>query len=170
MKTAVAEQPSDDTPLWELAAGQHGVVSRAQLLARRSEQQLRTLIASGWGHRLHPGVSAVGHTKLTVRGRWMAAVLACGADAVLSHQDAAALHGLLKVDSGDIHVTAPTRHNIDGIHCHFARSIHSRDVTKIHGIPVTTLERALLDLAEAKDRRPLAAALDQAQHEDRLAL
>ena len=70
----------------------------------------------------------------------------------------------------DIHVTAPTRHNIDGIHCHFARSIHSRDVTKIHGIPVTTLERALLDLAEAKDRRPFAAALKQAQHEDRLDL
>src|ERR1700760_842815 len=170
MKTAVAEQPSDDTPLWELAAGQHGGGSRAQLLARRSEQQLRTLIASGWVHRLHPGVYAVGHTKLTVRGRWMAAVLACGADAVLSHQDAAALHGLLKVDSGDIHVTAPTRHGLAGIRCHAVRGLDPRDVTKIHGIPVTTLERALLDLAEAKDGRPFTAALKQAQHEDKLDL
>jgi very-short-patch-repair endonuclease len=170
MQVAVAEQPSDDTPLWELAASQHGVVSRAQVRARCSEQQIRTLVAAGWLHRIHRAVYAVGHTKLTVRARWMAAVLACGQDAVLSHQDAAALHGLLKVDSGDIHVTAPTRHSIDGVRCHYARTLHPRDVAKIHGIPVTTLERVLLDLAEAKDRRPFTAALKQAQHEDRLDL
>jgi very-short-patch-repair endonuclease len=147
------------------------MVSRAQLLRRRyTRHAIETRLGTGRLHCIYRGVYAVGHTKLTVRARWMAAVLACGEAAALSHQDAAALHGLLKVDSGDIHVTAPTRHNIDGIHCHFARSIHSRDVTKIHGIPVTTLERALLDLAEAKDRRPFAAALKQAQHEDRLDL
>ena len=170
MQSTVAEQPPDDSPLWELAARQHGVVSRQQLRARCSEQQLKTRIAAGWLHRLHPGVYAVGHTKLTVRSRWMAAVLACGADAALSHTDAAALHGLLKVDSGAIHVTALGRHNIDGIRCHSVRSLDDRDVTKVDGIPVTTLERALLDLAEAKDRRPFAAALKQAQHEDKLDL
>src|ERR1700758_784652 len=133
----------DDTPLAKLASKQHGMVSRAQLLRRRyTRHAIETRLGTGRLHCIYRGVYAVGHTKLTVRARWMAAVLACGEAAALSHQDAAALHGLLKVDSGDIHVTAPTRHNIDGIHCHFARSIHSRDVTKIHGIPVTTLERA----------------------------
>jgi hypothetical protein len=113
------------------------MVSRAQLLRRRyTRHAIETRLGTGRLHCIYRGVYAVGHTKLTVRARWMAAVLACGEAAALSHQDAAALHGLLKVDSGDIHVTAPTRHNIDGIHCHFARSIHSRDVTKIHGLPL----------------------------------
>lgn len=161
----------DDTRLSKLATSQHGVVSRGQLLARRfTRNAIETRLAAGRLHCVYRGVYAVGHTKLTVRAKWMAAVLACGKDATLSHQDAAALHGLLKVKSGDIHVTAPTRHHINGVHCHFARTIDPREVTEIHGIPVTTLERALLDLAEAKDRRPFATALKQAQHEDKLDL
>ncbi len=82
---------------------------------------------------------------------------------------AATQHGVVAI-RGLVHVTAPTRHNVPGVRCHSARSIHPRDVTKVDDIPVTTLERTLLDLAEAKDRRNFGAALKQAQHEDRLDL
>jgi very-short-patch-repair endonuclease len=139
------------------------VVSRAQLRVYCSDQEIKTRIAAGHLHRIYRGVYAVGHTKLTARGQWTAAVLACGPDAVLSHTDAAALHGLLGPPSGAIHVTAPTRHHIDGIHCHLGR----RDVTEIAGIPVTTLEWALLDIGGQPE---FDAAFKQAQHQDRLNL
>jgi very-short-patch-repair endonuclease len=161
----------DDSRLAELATSQHGVVSREQLFARRfTRHAIETRLARRRLHRIHRGVYAVGHTRLTVRARWMAAVLACGTDAALSHQDAAALHGLLKIGSGDIHVTALKGHSIDGICCHCVRAIRPADVSKIDGIRVTTLPRTLLDLAEATDRSDFAAALKQAQHEDTLDL
>src|SRR4051794_19674881 len=81
--------------VWELARLQHGVVSRAQLLERG-------LLAGAIKHRvrrgrLHPvarGVYAVGRPELTREGRWMAALLTCGPEAVLSHGSAAALWGI----------------------------------------------------------------------------
>ncbi|HWE15253.1 MAG TPA: type IV toxin-antitoxin system AbiEi family antitoxin domain-containing protein [Solirubrobacteraceae bacterium] len=160
----------DDTRLAKLAAEQHGVVSRAQLLRRGySKRAIETRLATGRLHRIHRRVYAVGHTKLTLRGRWMAAVLACGEGAVVSHRDAAALHGLCRPGSGPIHVTAPGRCNVKGIRCHRARHpLDPRDVTVIDGIPVTTLERTLLDLAEAATRRQFAQAIEQAEREDKL--
>jgi very-short-patch-repair endonuclease len=157
----------DDTRIAEVASGQHGVVSRAQLLRRRfTRHAIETRLRTGRLHRKYRAVYTVGHTKLTARGQWMAAVLACGRDAVLSHTDAAALHGLLQPPSGDIHVTAPTRHHIDGIRCHLAE-LDPDDVTEIDGIPVTTLERTLFDIAR---RSAFNAAFARAQHEDRLHL
>ncbi|HWD74049.1 MAG TPA: type IV toxin-antitoxin system AbiEi family antitoxin domain-containing protein [Solirubrobacteraceae bacterium] len=169
MQVKVEYRPPDDTRLAERAAGQHGVVSRGQLRELEySEAAIKTRIATGRLHRIHRGVYAVGHTKLTLRGRWMAAVLACGDGAVLSHQDAAALHGLRRAGSGRIHVTSTSRHNIKGILCHGARQLDPNDVTTIDGIPVTTLERTLLDVAESLTPRHFAAALEQAEREDRL--
>src|SRR5256885_16822001 len=71
----------------EWAERQHGVVGRGQL--GWSEKRMRTALAAGRLHEVHRGVYAVGHRKLTMRGRWMAAVLATGG--VLSHPSAAAL-------------------------------------------------------------------------------
>lgn len=118
-------------------------------------------------HRLHRGVYAVGHTRLTAKARWMAAVLACGPGAALSHIEAAVLHEVRRVGSGVIHVTALTHHQLQGIRCHCVRRLHPEDITVIDGIPVTTLERTLLDLAETRPRQ-FAGALDQAQHADKL--
>jgi hypothetical protein len=77
---------SDDTRLAELAVAQHGVVSRPQLteLGYSRTQVQRCLDRHRW-HRIQRGVYAVGHTRLTAQGRWMAAVLACGPGALLSH-------------------------------------------------------------------------------------
>lgn len=92
-----------------IAEGQHGVVTAQQLAAiglgraTISERSVR-----GKLHRLHQGVYAVGHTGLSREAWWMAAVLACGDRAVLSHMSAAALWGLLKPDDGPIDVSIPS--------------------------------------------------------------
>jgi predicted transcriptional regulator of viral defense system len=93
-----------------LAERQHGIVSLQQL----SEfgllpSAVRERVRSGRLHRVHRGVYAVGHAALTGRGRWMAAVLACGDGAVLSHRSAAVLWGLREGSGTRIDVTAARR-------------------------------------------------------------
>ena len=91
-----------------LAARQHAVVSRSQLLAiGLSEDAIWRRVKTGRLHRVHAGVYAVGHPLLFPYTHYMAAVLACGADAVASHRSAGALHGLCRPPSGDIEVIVP---------------------------------------------------------------
>jgi very-short-patch-repair endonuclease len=160
---------SDDARLAALAAEQHGVVSRRQLydlgyarsgIARRVAK--RRLL------RIHHGVYAVGHKRLTAKGRWMAAVLACGPGAVLSHREAAALYDLRQIGGGPVNVTAPGRHKLPGIRCHGSRALDPRDTTTADGIPVTTLARTYLDLAEVVNGRRLLEALETGQRQDKL--
>jgi hypothetical protein len=66
-------------------------------------------------HRIHRGVYAVGHTRLTREARFLAAVKACGPGTVLSHRSAAILHELLSPDGHPIEDTAPSRHRVPGI-------------------------------------------------------
>ncbi len=148
---------------------QYGVVSRPQL--RRlgySDRMIHGRVARAHLHRIHRGVYAVGHTSLSIKGRWLAAVLACGPGAVLSHGDAAALHDLMRVGSGLIHVTSPGRHQISGIRCHHTRALHADDVTTVGAIPVTAIERTISDMAKILNRRRLRAALEQAQRQSKL--
>jgi Transcriptional regulator, AbiEi antitoxin len=78
--------------VWRLASRQHGVVSRRQLLELGfSAQAIKHRVATGRLHQVARGVYAVGRPDLGREGRWMVAVLACGADALLSHTSAAAL-------------------------------------------------------------------------------
>jgi len=85
-----------DVLLARLAANQHGVVSLEQLRAIGiSSHAIAHRVRIGRLHRIHRGVYAVGHARLSNEGRWMAAVLACGYGAALSHRSAAALWGLL---------------------------------------------------------------------------
>ncbi len=73
---------------------------------------VRMRVAAGRLHRIHIGVYAVGHANLSLRGRWMAAVLAFGRGAVLSHWDAAALWELIEPRGTRFHVTIDTRAGI----------------------------------------------------------
>jgi hypothetical protein len=99
-----------DRAVAKLAGRQHGVVGRWQLLdlgiGRRA---IEVRLGVGRFHLLHRGVYAVGHSKLTVEGRWMAAVLACGIGAVLSHRSAGQLWGLLPRSSALPEVTTPAK-------------------------------------------------------------
>jgi Transcriptional regulator, AbiEi antitoxin/Protein of unknown function (DUF559) len=155
-------------PLAELAAAQHGVVATRQLLAHGvSDQAIARLRAAAWLHRVQRGVYAVGHRRLTERGYWMAAVLACGDEAVLSHHQAAALHGLRRASLSVIHVTAPSRHRAAGVYCHRAAAMRGRRRLIVDGIPVTSVERTLLDLAAVLPPQRLRTVIESAQRSGR---
>jgi very-short-patch-repair endonuclease len=150
-----------------LAASQHGVVSREQLhVLGLSEQAIDHRVRIGRLHVIHRGVYAVGHRVLTMEGRWMAAVLAAGRDAVLSHTSAASAWELRAVGSGAIHVTIPGdpgRKRRAGIRIHRSCTLTSDDTTEYKGIPITTPARTLIDLAATLRGRPLEQALDRAE-------
>lgn len=95
----------------------------------------------------------------------MAAVLAAGPRAVLSHRSAAALHGLRRPERGRIEVTIASRsgRRHPGIDIHRSTTLAAADVARVKGIPSTTIARTLFDLAEVLDRRQLERAFDQAE-------
>ncbi len=164
--TVTSSPPSADRLLAALAARQYGVFALWQALAAGvSRQAVQRRFALGRLHRVHAGVYALGHPALTREGRWMAAVLACGPAAVLSHRDAAALHGFHASAATRFDVTVPGRSHRrhPGIAVHRPRVLPEDEITARAGIPVTTPERTLLDLAEVLAGRPLERACDQAE-------
>jgi hypothetical protein len=98
-----------DAVIGRLAHRQHGVVARRQLIALGvSPRAIVVRLSRGLLVPLHRGVFAFGHRQLRIEGKWLAAVLAAGPGAVLSHRDAAALHGMRAVpDSRKVSVTTP---------------------------------------------------------------
>lgn len=144
--------------LWRLSNHQHGVVTRPQLLAAGlSPAAIKHRVAIA---RLHPvgrGVYAVGRPQLSREGRWMAAALSCGDEAVLSHASATALWGI-RPQHGvhPAHVSIPRGggRRRPGVRVHRVK-LTAEDVTKRDGIPVVTPARALLDQAAAVSPRRL---------------
>ena len=110
---------------------------------------------------MHQGIYVVGYQNLTRNGHFMAAVLACGDEAALSHFSAAVLWGMLSGD-GKIHVTAPGHRVRRGLVVHRA-PLPAEEITKRAGIPVTKPARTLIDLADIAPRRTLERALDEAE-------
>jgi hypothetical protein len=149
----------------KLAARQWGVVSTAQLHALGlGRGAIHKAVRAGRLHRVHHSVYAVGHGVLRVEGRRLAAVLACGPGAVLSHRTAAAHWGLLKTDQTRIDVTARRgRHGAPGIRLHRSRSLDAQDTTHHEAIPITSVSRTLLDLAGLRRDGELERALAQAE-------
>jgi len=155
-----------DLRLAALADEQHCVIEYGQLrrlgLGRGAiEHRSR----AGRLHRLHRGVYAVGRKTVTREGNWLAAVLACGPHAFLSHRSAAALWGLLRDLRAAIDVTVPgpRRQGSGDIIVHNVRRLHPDDRRRRANIPVTSVARTLLDLAEAVSPRLLAHAIDEAE-------
>jgi very-short-patch-repair endonuclease len=165
MRKESASAPVDRS-LAALARRQHGVVARRQLRALGiSDRGVAHRVAAGRLHRIHTGAYAVGHTVLGARGRWIAAVLACGPTAVLSHASAGALWDLRRSETGIVDVTVPGtggRQRREGIRIHRARSLEGQTDTK-DGIRVTTPARTILDLAATLDRRAIERLLDRAE-------
>jgi very-short-patch-repair endonuclease len=163
---AVAMRQLPATPrISDLADRQWGVLSRAQLVDLGfGEGTIARAMRDGRLHRLHRGVYAVGHTVLDAHGRWLAAVLACGPGAVLSHTAAAALWDLRASGSARIDVTVPsatTRRGPRGVAVH--RTRRPIESTIHDAIPVTTPMRTLADLADTATDRVLERALEQAE-------
>lgn len=144
-----------------IAAAQHGYITRSQLVnAGFDRNAIAHRVRTGRLVRAHRGVYAVGHVPHSPHARAMAAVLACGTGAVLSHRAAAALWGLMRWPR-TLEVTGPTDHRVPGIHTH--RSRHLSEVTTHYGIPTTTPARTLLDLATTLDAASLTRAVNDAR-------
>jgi very-short-patch-repair endonuclease len=156
---------SVDAAIAARAADQYGLITRAQLVElglRRGAIEHRLLI--GRLHRLHVGVYAVGHAAERQETRWLAAVLACGDGAVLSHRSAATLWRIRLGEGPRPDVTVPRERRCERaeIAAHQGR-LTSADVTEHLGIPVTTPARTLVDLAHVLDEDDLVRALRETQ-------
>jgi very-short-patch-repair endonuclease len=151
-----------DRAIGGLAERQHGVLSRAQLLELGLERgAIAHRIELGRLRPVHRGVYTIGHRLLSQDGRWMAAVLACGPDAVLSHHSAAALWGIRQ--SSRIEVTTGAGHRRQsGIIVHRS-PLRDDERTTHRGIPTTTVPRTLLDLSAVVRPDALRSALRQAE-------
>jgi very-short-patch-repair endonuclease len=154
---------------WALAAKQHGVVARWQLLELGlSARSIQHRLARGRLHRIDRGVYAVGRPALERKGRWMAAVLACRPGAVLSHGSAAALWGIgaaPAIVEVTIPIASPRRR--DGVCVHRRPNLLATHVTVHEDIPVTTPVRTAIDLATRLGPAQLERMFNEA---DRLGL
>ena len=150
----------------DLAAAQHGVVARRQLLALGlGEDAVDHRLSSGRLRRLERGVYALGHRELRREGRVLAVVLAVGDDAVLSHRSAAALWGLRPWGGSFIEMTAPGRSGVvkrPGRILHRSLVLPRAERTVERSVPVTTVPRTLLDLAAVVPAHHLRRAVERA--------
>jgi len=155
-----------------IAGAQHGVVARRQLLELGfSRDQIKRLRASQRLHVVHRGVYAVGHRALTEKARWMAAVLACGPGALLSHRSAAALRQLRRFPLSYVEVIVPSRRGrIQGVRAYISSRVQPQDRDIVDGIPCTSLALTLLNLAAVSPRRAVERACDEAEIQERFDL
>ncbi len=159
----------DDRSLAELALRQHGVVSREQLLGGGwSKDEINWRIGSGRLHRVHAGVySLVPRRLLTRQGWWMAAVLASGPEALLSHHTAAALWGIRGYSGGAVHVTVPRKStSSQAIRRHFS-AVPAEERGMEEGIPATSVHRTIFDLAALVSLEDVAAMIREAEYRNR---
>ena len=163
-----------DTAVARTAAVQHGLITVGQLRAvGLTGAAIGRRTAAGRLHRIHRGVYAVGHPGLTTHAEHLAAVLACGEGAVLSHRAAAAVLGLLRGPAPpETTVRAEHHLRIPGVRVHRSRTLRDVDVSRFEGIPVTTVPRTLVDLAAELSLPDLARACHEAhvRHRTRLGL
>jgi hypothetical protein len=155
--------PSFDT-IARIAGRQHGRVSRDQLIAAGvNGDRIKRWRADGLLHAVHVGVYAVGHTAPALLADLMAAVLAGGVGAVVSHWSAAHALRILSRRPLRPQITVPTTAGRAraGIVLHRVRALHPADTMLLHGVPITTVARVLLDLAP----RLAASELSRACHE-----
>jgi Protein of unknown function (DUF559)/Transcriptional regulator, AbiEi antitoxin len=149
--------------LQRLVRAQFGVVTLQQLLVLSfSEKEVRTRVSSGHLRRLHRGVYAAGPLRLSRSGRFLAAVLAVGDGAALSHRSAAAYWEFLPAPEGHVHVSvARSVKRRRGVVLHVVRD---PEATRHRGMPITTPNRTLLDLAASHlPDEPLARAVHEAE-------
>lgn|SRR6478609_94044 len=148
------QRANPDVVISQIAARQHGVVSVGQLrLAGLDKHSVMRRVRAGRLHSIHRGVYAVGHRSISQEGKWMAAALACGDGAVLSHRSAASLWGLLPARTAlNVDISVPGtggKRKRSGIRLHRCASLSPAHVTKHRAIPATTPARTVSDLHNA---------------------
>lgn len=146
----------------QLASRQHGIVTRQQLLeAGASSATISRRVRSRRLQPVHRGVYLLGPIR-PAHAPEMAACLACSRDAVLSHVSAAVVWQILSAKMRRPVVDITTARRLrprHGIRLHHPRTLDPRETTRCKGIPITTPERTLFDLASSISLRDLERAL-----------
>jgi very-short-patch-repair endonuclease len=149
--------------LGRLASASHGVVTRAELLrAGVTPAEIRQRLRTGALLREYPGVYRVGHRAPSVEARYLAATRAGGEGALISGRAAAHLLYLIKGSPPPPEITTPTERRVRGAATRRSRSICDLDAARWRGVPVTTVQRTLVDLAATMTLDELARACHEA--------
>lgn len=160
-----ADDDGADAVIARLAAAQHGVVTRRQLLhAGLSSDQIGLRLARSRLLPLFRGVYAPGHAQLRLRGTLLAAVWSAGDDALLCDVAAAQLHELRASSAARVDVLRPRRAPWTpqaGVRAHITTTLRPEDRTEVDGIPVTTVARTVVDLAAGHPPRLVERVLDE---------
>ena len=171
--TALRQQSADRNGRWtvelrigKLAAQQLGVVASWQLLQLGiTRAEIRGRVERGFLLPIHRGVYAVGHESISQEARWMSAALAGGPDALLSHRSAGVAWRTVDPRPGPLHVTARgCSRSRPGIVFHRTTTLAVDQRATVAGIPVTSVNRTLLDIAATEPHWVLRSALDRADH------
>jgi predicted transcriptional regulator of viral defense system len=154
-----------DRRVAEIAAAHHGVFAFHHLQALGATQAQRNArIQAGRWDTPYEGVYRVAGSPRTWRGDVQAACWAGGTRAVASFRSAAELHGLPGRTDRFVEITCPrwrrTRHS--GLIVHESRALEARDITVVDGLPVTTVERTIFDLAAVRGAVTVELAIDNA--------
>src|SRR5436305_14216536 len=160
------DQPRD-AAIAAVGVAQHAVVGLEQLRALGlGPRAVQARASAGRLRRRFRGVYSIVPLNLLRReGHWMAAVLASGPGAVLSHLSAAALHGLRPDGGAYIDVTVPGRsgRRHPGVRVRRSMTLTESDITVVENIPCTTIARTMLDIADIVGGRSIERAFDQAE-------
>jgi hypothetical protein len=150
-----------------LASAQGGRISREQLLRQGiGAKAIDFRVRSGRLHVDHRGVYSVGHVAATVEGRLWSALLASGAEAVLSHSSAAYAWRLSPRPGAAIEISVPMpQAPLRGLRRHRTRRLPEHERTELRGMPITTPARTVLDLAPRLSDRRLEQLLDRGEHD-----
>jgi hypothetical protein len=154
-----------DQAILDLAERQHGVLARQQLLELRVRPEtIKRWRRAGRLVALRRGVYALGHRAIRPEGHWLAAVLAVGDDAVLSHRSAARLWQIRPWGGAFVELTVGANRGQKprkGIRVHRSGELHAWEIDEEDGIPVTSVARTLLDLAAVVPAHHLRRAVER---------
>jgi very-short-patch-repair endonuclease len=164
-RISIASHASADAVIGAIAELQHARVSREQLLAAGVKKgAIARRLQNGRLERVHPGVYGLPHTADVPFADEAAALLACGAQAVLSHHSAAVLWRLRTGVARPVHVTIPTGRSgprLKGVIVHRSRTLIPADIRIHQGLPVTSPARALLDVSPSLTDRDIERLIDE---------
>jgi hypothetical protein len=148
-----------------VAAAQKDLITAAQLAALGlTTSAICRRVARGALYRRHRGVYSLGPAPLSRDAEWLAAILGAGPGSALTHESLAELHGIWRLRPPLIAVVSTRRRRLEGVKLYTVRHLDPRDVTTERGIPVTTMHRMFVDLAETRTPHELANVIHEAAH------
>jgi hypothetical protein len=146
----------------EIAARQRDLITLAQLLATGlTDSAITKQVRRGELRRVFRGVYTLTQAPLPRETYWLAAVLACGPGAGISHYAAGGLLDVSRFRSSLIDVVSPRKRTLDEVRVHYSRALAKDDITTVRGIPVTRFRRLIVDLADRLTAFQLANVLHE---------